>query len=72
MRTSFTKLKHYMHGGLRIYETKYCKTKFLALPRLSYIIFNRPVAGKTILVCQKSQTHYRIANKLAETYQYLL
>jgi len=40
------KLKHYMHNGLSIYETKDCKTTFLALPRLSYIIFNHPVVGK--------------------------
>jgi len=28
------KLKHYMHNGLSIYQTKYCKTTFLALPWL--------------------------------------
>jgi len=42
---------------------------------LSYILFNHPVVGKTALLRQKSQqTHhyYRIANKLAKTYQYLL
>jgi len=66
------KLKHYAHNGLSIYQTKYCKTTFLALPCISYILFNRPVAGKTALLSQKSQqTHYyRIATKHA--YQYLL
>ena len=62
-----------MHNGLSIYQTKYCE--FLALPHLSYIIFDRPVVGKTTLLRQKSQqTHfyYRIATKLAKTYQYLL
>jgi len=24
------KLKHYMHNGLSVYQTKYCKTTFLA------------------------------------------
>ena len=55
--------------------TKYCKTMFLALPRLSYITFNRPVVGKITLLYQKSQqTHYyyRIAAKLVKAYQYLL
>jgi len=69
------KLKRYMHNGLSVYQTKYCKTTFLALPRLSYIIFNRPVVGKTKLLRQKSQqTHYycRIATKLANAYQYPL
>jgi len=68
------KLKHYMHNALSIYENKYCKT-FLALPRLSYIIFNRPVVGKKTLLRQKSQQihyYYRITTKLAKTYQYLL
>jgi len=53
----------------------YCKTTFLALPCLYYILFNRPVVGKTALLRLKShQTHYycRIATKLAKAYQYLL
>jgi len=69
------KLKHYTLNGLSIYQTKYCKTTFLALPRLSYIIFNCPVVGKAMSLHQKSQqTHYyyRIATKLAKAYQYLL
>jgi len=69
------KLKHYMHNGLSFCETMYCKTTFLALPRLSYIIVNRPVVGKTTLLRQKSQQthyHYRIAINLAKAYQYLL
>jgi len=64
-----------MHNGLSIYQTKYCKTTFLAFPCLSYIQFNRPVVGKIALLRQKSQqTHYyhRIATKLAKAYQYLL
>jgi len=64
-----------MHNGLSTYQIKYSKTTFLALPCLSYIIFNRPVVGKTALLRQKSQqTHYyyRIANKLAKAHQYLL
>jgi len=48
------KLKHYMYCGLSIYKTKYSKTTFLALPRLSYTIFNRPVVGRATL-CQKSK-----------------
>jgi len=68
-------LKPYMHKGLSIYQTKYCKTTFLALPCLSYIIFNRPVVGKTTLLRQKSQqTHYycRIATQLANAYKNML
>jgi len=48
------KLKHYMHDGLNIYQAKYCETTYLALPRIAYITFNRPVADKTTLR-QKSQ-----------------
>jgi len=45
-----------MHNGLSIYQTKYCKTMFLALPRPTYQrIFKRPVVGKTALLRQKSQ-----------------
>jgi len=44
-----------MHNGLSIYQTKYRKTTFFALPRLCYIIFNRPLVGKTTLLRQKSQ-----------------
>jgi len=41
------------------YQTKYGKTTFVAMPRLSYIILNHPVVGKTTLLHQKSQqTHY--------------
>jgi len=48
-----------MHNGLSIYQTKYRKTAFLALPCLSSILVNRPVVGKTALLRQKSQqTHY--------------
>jgi len=36
------KLKHYMHTGLSIYQTKYYETTFLALPRIAYKKFNRP------------------------------
>jgi len=64
-----------MHNGLSIYQTEYCKTTFLALPCLSYILSNGPVVGKTALLRQKSQqTHYyyRIATKFAKAYQYLL
>jgi len=68
------KLKHDMYNGLRIYQTKYCKTTFLVLAPLSYIIFNRPVVDKRTLLRQKSQrTHYyyyRIAIKLAKAYKY--
>jgi len=65
------KLKHYMINGLSIYQTMYCKTTFLELPRLSYITFNRSAVGKTILLRQKPlQTHYyyRIATKFAKAY----
>jgi len=58
-----------MYHESSIYQTKYCKTTFLALLRLSYTRFNRPVLGKTTLLRQKSkQTHdyYRIATKLAK------
>jgi len=41
-----------MHNGLSIYQTKYCKTTFLTLPRLSYIIFNHPVVGNTIIASE--------------------
>jgi len=69
------KLKNYMHNGLSIDQNKYCKTTFLALPRVSYIMFNRPVVGKTTLLRQKSQQahyYYIIATKLAKVYHYLL
>jgi len=58
-----------MHNGLSIYQTKYCQTTFVALPCLSYIIFNRPVVVKTKLFCQKLQPahYYRIATKLAKS-----
>jgi len=62
-----------MHDGLSIYQTKY--TMFLALPRLSCIIFNRSVVGKTTLLRRKSQqTHYyyTITTKFANAHQYLL
>jgi len=56
------KLKRYMHNGLSIYQTKYSKTTFLAVPCLSSILFNRPVVGKTALLRQKSQkNHYHSA-----------
>jgi len=42
-----------MHKGLSIYQNKYCKITFLALPRPAYLIFNRPVVGKATLFCQK-------------------
>jgi len=69
------KLKHYMHDALSFYQTKYFETTFLALPHLSYIIFNRPVVGKTKLLRQKSQqTHYycRSATEVANACQYPL
>jgi len=49
------------HNGLSTYQNQvgYCKTTFLASPCLSYILFNRPIEGKTALLRQKSQqTHY--------------
>jgi len=64
-----------MHNGLSIYQTKYCKTTFLASPCLCYILFDRPAVGKTVLLPQKpQQTHYYygIATKLAKACQYLL
>ena len=69
------RLKYCVHNGLSIYQTNYCTTTFLVLPRLSFMIFNRPVLGKTKLLHQKSQeTHYyyRIATKLENAHQYLL
>jgi len=54
---------------LSIYQIKYCKTTFLALPRLSYIIFNRQIFDKTTLLRQKSQQaryYYRTATKRAK------
>ena len=55
-------------------QVLYCKTRFLALPRLAYLIFNRPIVGKTTLLRQKSQKNlpFRIASKLAKAQQYLL
>jgi len=68
------KLKNYMHNGLSIDQNKYCKTTFLALPRVSYIIFNRPVVGKILLRQKSQQAHfyYIITTKLAKVYHYLL
>jgi len=39
-------LIYYMQNGLSIYQSKYCKTMFLALPCLFYKIFNRSGVGK--------------------------
>jgi len=39
-----------MQNGLSIYQSKYCKTMFLALPCLSYKIFNRPGVGKATVL----------------------
>jgi len=63
-----------MHNGLSIYQHRYCKATFIALPRLAYIICNRLVVGKTTLLRQKSKKtlHFRIATKLAKAYQYVL
>jgi len=64
-----------MHNGLSFYQTTYCKTTFLALIRLSYIIFNRPVVDKKRLLRPKLQQihyYYRIATKLTKAYQHLL
>jgi len=47
-----------MYNGLSIYQTKHSKATFSALPRLCYIILNRPVVGKTILLRHKSQQTY--------------
>jgi len=61
----------YMHNGLSFYQIMYCKATFLALPRLSYIIFNGPVVVKTTLLrpkLQQTHYHYRIATKLAKAY----
>jgi len=47
----------------------------IPLTAYTYIIFNRPVTGKTTLLRQKlQQTHYyyRVATKLRKAYQYLL
>ena len=64
-----------MHNGLSIYQTKYCKTTFLALPCPTYILLTRPVVGNTALLRQKSQQtyyYYKVATKLTKAYQYLL
>jgi len=47
---------------LDAYQKKYCKTAFLALPHLSYMIFNRPVVGKTTLVRLESQKKLILQN----------
>jgi len=64
-----------VESGLRTSEIEIYQTKFLALPHIAYIIFNCPIVGKPTLLCQKlQQTHhnYRIAPKIAKTYQNLL
>jgi len=74
------KLKHYMHNGLSIYQNKYCNITFLAMPRLSFTILNRPVVCKTTLLRQKSQQTYILLQNCkahycridAKAYQYLL
>jgi len=48
-----------MHNGLSFHQTT-----FLALPHQSYIIFNHPVMGKTILLRQKLQQTYNILTEL--------
>jgi len=60
-----------MHNGLSIYQTKYCKITFLALPRLSYILCNRPAVGKTTLLRQKSQQPL-ILTELQQNWQKLI
>ena len=49
------KLKRYMHNKFSNHQTNYCKTTFLALTCLSYILINRPVVAKTALLPKKSQ-----------------
>jgi len=44
------KLKRYMHNGLSIYETMYCKNTFLSLPCLSYTLFTRPIQQNSIIM----------------------
>jgi len=63
------KLKHYMYNGLSIYQTKRCKTTILALPRLSYIIFNRRVVGKTTLYYGRSCSKPIITTELQQNLQ---
>jgi len=60
-------LKHYMHNGSSIYQTKYCQTTFSALPRIAYIVFSRPVVGKITSLRQKSQQthHYRTCKSIS-------
>jgi len=45
-----------MHNGLSFYQTKYCKSTFLALPCLSYILFYRPVVGKKNIITPEVAT----------------
>jgi len=65
-----------MHNGQSIYQTKkvlYCKTMFLAFPRLGYFICNLLVMGKTVLLRRKSQQanyYFKFATKPAKAYQY--
>ena len=47
-----------MYNGLSIYQTKHCKTMFLALPCLTFVIFNCPVVSK------KQYYHIKNCNKL--------
>ena len=67
-----------MHNGKSIYQTTvstFCKTTFLAFPRLAYLMRNLLVMGKTVLLRRKPQQtnyYYRFATKLAKSYQYQL
>jgi len=51
-----------MRNVLGAYQNKYSKTTFLALPHLSYMIFNRPAVGKTRLLRQESQKTLLLQN----------
>jgi len=72
------KVKHYMHNGLRIYQTKkvlYCRNTFLAFPRLACLICSLLVMGKTVLLHRKPQQanyYFRFATKPWKAYQYQL
>jgi len=65
MSKEYHNLKHHICAKWIEHLTNQ-ETTFLAIPRITYIIFNRKVVGETRLLRQMSQTHYYRKLKLAK------
>jgi len=63
-----------MHSGLSNYQTKFWKATILALPCISYVLFNCPVVGQNNIITLEIATNPVLLQnyKFAKAYQYLL